>query len=415
MSFGSNVKRERVPARNRRPTQDTPKSTATGARKPLGRGGSDRKQREYASQTYLSHWSVIDSWDEADEALPQSIEPRLLELDIEDRSIIHHAIPHLKAREAPEIALEYIEQIVLKKPSLFIDKDKSGKLPMIEAAQYQPAILFRVIDLLVPAQIFSSSAQKCHGEQQHCPLHKVAHGRLKQSRKGKPSGSGSRPMTDEPFIVEDKDCLHGLIDIKLLREKDGELREALQSSLKENPEILHHLFKVEKFDQDNPCLIPLASFNILVKLLNDENFMPQHSEGLTPLQKAVGLFGELSIDYELLFEVIQASVNKCPQSIFIKGGKGDSPTVYQILEDKRSEQNAEWVAKAEDLLKKTCVGAKRIYDQDKKCWISQNIREKKNEFLYSHAPLGKFHSCDDPIPWLLLIRYRKTLLSQSYW
>ncbi|KAF9771633.1 hypothetical protein IL306_010721 [Fusarium sp. DS 682] len=192
---------------------------------------------------------------------------------------------------------------------------------------------------------------------------------------------GSKPMTDEPLAVGKKGCLHGLIDLGLLQEKDGELRKALQSSLKEHPEIFHHLFQVDKFDKDSPHFISLASFNILVELLCDENFIPQSPEGLTPLQRAIELFGKQSIDYELLFEVIQASVNKCPQSIFIEGGRGTGPTAYHILEDKKSEQNAEWLAKAEDLLKKTCVGAKKIYDQDKKDWISQNIREKKNELL----------------------------------
>ncbi|KAG5760015.1 hypothetical protein H9Q69_011133 [Fusarium xylarioides] len=399
MSFGPNVKRERVPAKGRRVTQHTPPSPASNTKSFMGNEDNERSQRRYALDTSFYHWEVIKSWKQPEAALPEPLPTRLLELDAENRSFIHQVIPEFASEEAPQIALEYVEAIVLEKPGLFINKDKSGKLPMIEAARFQSPILFRVLDLLVPTYILSLLAKKCHLEQQSCPLHKVAQGRLKQSRKGKPSTSRSKLTTDKPFAVEDMVCLHGRIDIRMLQEKDRELRGALHSSLKENPEILHHIFKVDKFDKKSPQCIPLASFKILVELLSDKNFVPQQPEGLAPLQEAIKLFGQDSIDYELLFEVIKASVNKCPQSIFIKGGGVRGPTACQILEDKRTQQNAEWLVKAQDLLKKICVGAKKIYDQDKKDWISENIRDKKNEFLYSHAPLGKcFHSCDDLIP-----------------
>ncbi|KAJ3547139.1 hypothetical protein NM208_g1666 [Fusarium decemcellulare] len=390
MAFDSNVKRERAPlqkarkanASQQKASESSPSTVPKNSRRE--RKGENRIEKMRQDLNISLHqMGLIDSWinpeNDTDLESDEHYSVRL-KTGQEDRNIIHQTISELQKNQigAPANALEYIEAI-----------------PMVEASKSQSAILFRIIDLLIPQRLLQTMTKRCQEEQKPCPLRAVAKGRLEQCYKRNSAGVNKiRPTVGEHSVPPGESCLHDLINVDALLRQDQELREILEKSLELHPQCLHFLIEEAKFDpgqKDNSQLISLDSFKSLLELLPDTVFNSTLPNGrYSPLQMAVQLFSKQSIDYKLLFDAIKALVERHPQSIFFKGGRsGNLKTAYHLFQNTKSKENAEWQSRAEELLKTTCIGAREIYDEEHGGWMTENLREKKNEFLYSQVALEK--------------------------
>ncbi|KXH30267.1 hypothetical protein CSIM01_12622 [Colletotrichum simmondsii] len=335
--------------------------------------------------------------------------------DNEDRNLIHRTIRELskKQKDLPPHALTFIESLVVNSPDLFVAKDSDQKVPMLEAANSQVAILFRIISLLIPSEIRDAIKTECQDEKFNCPLQKVALARRKQCsiNPGKASKASKTDTiqtadreqgldstrTEISGIAERTECLHGQVDVKRLLEKDHQLRKKLVAALKpyEQAQLcLQSLLVDNKFDKGqrkSDQVIPLPGFKTLVQLCPDDLFSNQPSNGYTPLQMAVKLYDTEDIDYDLLFFVIQALVDRCPASIFLKHeGKTNAYKLLKSLNEAKSTKNASSRALAEELLKRSCIGfSEGLGDGRLVLGGSKNDSwARKMDFLYWDAKLG---------------------------
>ncbi|KAK1480506.1 hypothetical protein CTAM01_14346 [Colletotrichum tamarilloi] len=335
--------------------------------------------------------------------------------DNEERNLIHRTIRELsrKQKDLPPHALTFIESLVVDSPDLFVAKDSDQKVPMLEAANSQVAILFRIINLLIPSEIRDAIKTECQDEKSNCPLQKVVLARRKQCsiNPGKASKASKTDTiqtadpeqgldstrTEISGIAERTECLHGQVDVKRLLEKDHQLRKKLVAALKPHEQAqlcLQSLLVDTKFDKGqkkSDQVVPLPGFKTLLQLCPDDLFSNQPSNGYTPLQMAVKLYGTEDIDYDLLFFVIQALIDRCPASIFLKHkGEKNAYKLLKSLDEAKSTKNASSRALAEELLKRSCIGfpeglgdARSVLGGERNdSWA------KKMDFLYWDAKLG---------------------------
>ncbi len=325
----------------------------------------------------------------------------------EQRNLIHMILIELEKEPAPPKALKLVEQLVLDEPGLFTQCDISGKTPLLEAAQHNVGILCHVIDLLIPEPVLKDIKIPCGGRDRTCPLSRVNKGRQRQFSKNRhPTGSASAddpgqaeqidgPETTEVQQDENDDvklegsCLCNLIDTDKVVKKDAQLRETLKAALgreqERQPLCLHLLIvNLELRGKEHTGRIPLDKFEILLQLCPDTVFESTTYDGYSPLQTAIRLYDKPFIDYQHLFLIIQALVNRLPSSIDVKAGYkagGDrETTAYRLLKglSKTGDKiNAQSRSRTEDLLKRICIGS------TSRTWDSMR------DFLYSDAKSGK--------------------------
>jgi hypothetical protein len=273
----------------------------------------------------------------------------LLKTGTDGRNLTHVLIFRLKdmRKRASPYMLDFVEELVVRDPQLFTRPDNFGQIPLHVAAASNVGILFRVVDLVIPVQVLEDMKTECTHTSDRCPLVDVNIKRRDQCQKRPDSGSqdnieqesrsppdggtniGQRRTQDNTRAKNDpaslrEACLHSRMDTDKVGEKDEELRrtltQALGHSTTSQASCLQSLLVVANFyeaEKDVPQKIPLNSFKVL-ELCPDKIFESSNSAGFNPLQMAVRLYNEQLIDYNHLFTIIQALVNRSPSSIFFK-------------------------------------------------------------------------------------------------
>jgi hypothetical protein len=338
-----------------------------------------------------------------------------LKLGLYKQHIIHQLLRKLQElrKGAPPEALAFIEDTVLQKPKFFTDADDNEKVPMLEAAKSLPAVLFRVLDLLIADSAREKIMAKC-ADGHKCPLWDVAEGRRKQCQLKKSSrdvnGSGPNGQIARSATLkasdnlgggarEDKNrCLHDDIDVKKLLDENKKLKDILEEALKpaaKSRECLQSLISETKFDPDQkvPQLIRLESFKILLSLCHGDVFGKDPEIGYSPLQRAVRLLNGESLDFQLLYDVIRALVEHCPASIFCKANvNGTSTTAYRLLKELKQANKTpgkeEWIQRSDELLTERCIGYRELGEDP-----ATNTWARKRDLMYWDPKTGKL-----PIP-----------------
>lgn len=328
----------------------------------------------------------------------------LEETDDMDRNVIHHLIDVLKANRkqhassevlsfAPPKALKFVEQLVLNDPRLFTKSAEDGCVPLLLAAKFNVEILFRVFNLVIPDPVLENIRKKCDESHQSCPLRNVPESRRKNCKKANPSRSArpdgtqqrkknDRFETTEATQAETSDavvenlCLCNSIDSDEVARKDALLRTTLEEALIPQDEelpCLHSLIVESNFDkglEKNIQILPLHPFKLLLQLCPDKVFENTTKDGYSPLQMAIRLYDKQSIDYEHLFSVIQALVDRSPSCIYVPAGyeakRDEGKSAYHLLkglqEAKPGSPNAISRSHTEELLKMTCISSLQEWD-----------------------------------------------------
>ncbi|KAK7402652.1 hypothetical protein QQX98_011598 [Neonectria punicea] len=406
------------PDETENPAGGTPEQLGSYDESNLGEVGRDEEE---GLVTYSLHRQIAKSWVTGESITVHEDKYRsvLLKKDPDGRNIIHRVLSDLKSKNirAPEKTLDSIEALVLEAPELFTTSAQYSMIPMIEASSSQINILFRVINLLIPQSALGEINVRCEQGCGQCPLWTVAEGRRNQYGQkinGTKDPNGDQLNRDKSTDkAQGKDitpqdgtyCLHDMIDVDGLLAGDRRLREVLKAGNQAlpkqhgqtQPPCLQSLLISDRFtrDQDpNSQLIELKGFKVLLQLCPDEIFTNALPIGHSPLQMAVQLYNNQSVDCDLLFSVIQALVDRNPRSIFFKSGEGkDARTAYRLLKElgePPSEQHSKSRKRAEELLKITCIGARRkLYDEKMKVWRHDYMLEEKRDFLYWNAKLER--------------------------
>ena len=424
------TKAPQPPGRNRSKSPDEQSKTGSENAKP------GQSQEDLLEEVYLAHGKIIKGWAGGSKVGNLLAEhEHLLHLrDPENRNLIHRTIQELqtKKKNAPQEALERIESLVLDDPKLFTAVDDYGKTPMLEAAKHQVTILFRVVSLLIPYSTLEKIKIKCGEDQETCPLWEVGEIYRKRCLKESKSrqvngadGTGRRKnigtsTAEAGSKDDDHPCLHDQVDPDKVIAKNKQLREILEEALKPTNEgqavFLQSLLAEMRFDPGPKRigqLISLQSFKLLLELCDDNVFTSVHQNGYSPLQTAVQLYEKQSIDYDLLFQAIQALVDRNPSSIFFKTEDGKAEkTAYRMLKEldgiasKESERSRNL---AEELLKRTCIGYRPKLEEENTTIEEEKTRRrlrtnkqrekikrleeldmwaKKKDFLYWDAKFG---------------------------
>lgn len=392
----------------------------------------DSSEEDEAEKVYRSHTRIIKGWNnDRPKKMRQKDYDSWFKTDPEDRNLIHRTIQGFvgKQRAPPPQALDFIESMVLKKPALFTAEDTSAKVAMLEAAKFQLPILFRVIDLLIPEPIPKAIKIKCPKGHTDCPLAIVPEGRrnqcLRNPNPGEPSsiadaGRHERVASEKTADgaiaevgtkIDHHSCLHDQVDVERVLREDIDLKSILKKALEPAGQAqaqapcLQSLIVETRFDRgqkENSQIIPLEGFKVLLQLCPDSVFKNAPLAGFTPLQMAVRLYDKESIDYDLLFDVIEALVDRAPSSVFVATEHNKvAKTAYRLLKElkeAKSEQNTRSRSRAEELLKRTCIGfRKETWDAKKGEWKYNNMWAEKKAFLYWNAKSGK----SKPLPGAL--------------
>ncbi|KAJ0359424.1 hypothetical protein COL154_008338 [Colletotrichum chrysophilum] len=332
-----------------------------------------------------AHRKLLNAWfndTKSGEEYSQVFEKRLRKND-DQQNIIHRAIKRFR-REPNDInplpVIKEIQSLVVEHPDFFVEADEDDKIPMIEAAKHHIATLFRVIDLLISRDSFIEIEKPFTGDCVKCPLLKASILRLRQCSRSVRSDADVIST-----LVDGEQCLHHTVDVQRLLEKDKQLRKRLELVLKSEKRAescLESLLNQNNFDSGRKAagrVLPLLGFKALLQLCPDELFnrKPKDATELTPLQRAVKLYDAQNIDYGLLLSVIQALIDRHPDSIFVKDAKGRN--AYRLLKEQQKTRNNSRV-EAEDLLKRKCIGFKGSSSTDE-----DGMWSKKSEFLYWDA------------------------------
>lgn len=271
------------------------------------------------------------------------------------------------------IAITYIEELLVEKPELFTEQDESPIVPMFEFPKLDASVLFRVIKLLIPVELIESLGKTgniCAKNASECPLWRVNNARREQCIKGKrakASGGKAAPVSAVAVaalgparIEKQRECLHDKVDVAKMKEEDAKLRSVLKVAMrapdactKVFKELLHERY----FDGD---LMEVEPFTTLLSLCPDNLFKEVRMGEQTPLQMAVQLYEKQSINYGRLSLIIQALVERCPESIFV-GATNDKEkgTVYRQLKKLGKGMTEDCICSrsdTEELFKRTCIG-----------------------------------------------------------
>ena len=412
-----------LPGGDGRPPNDIAKLRST-------RDSKHDSDYDEESITHTRHGKIVKAWFDGFEInlASKKYQSELLKKNDTAQNLIHRAIIELRKRKKkgllkafPLEAVDRIEELVLREPKLFTEPNETRQIPTFEAPRLDASVLFRVINQLIPHDVVEkleetrSNFDRCPDGT--CPLWSVSDGRRKQCQKESEASKrgentdrrNANPERNNIEIDEgnetdgeDEDtmrCLHGDIDAAKVLAEDRKLRKTLEMALNRQAYdmCLKPLLVVNKFDRgqkENAQIIPLEDFKILLWLCPDEVFSQVPTYSPTPLQLAVQLYEHQSIDYELLFSVIEALVERYPESIFLPATVDQKTrTAYRLLKELRkaeTEQNTKSRAKAEELLKRICIGFRRKrYDERKKAEVDDDMWTEKKQFLYWNAKQRK--------------------------
>ncbi|KAF3271949.1 hypothetical protein TWF970_010177 [Orbilia oligospora] len=311
--------------------------------------------------------------------------------DRPDSEVYDEGVPEANVTKR---ALELVEYLVVLNAGLMCQYDDSRSVPLELFATSYPTILFGIIDMLPSDIDLETMLRKCnttstaHATSDNiCPLKKL-NGCLRDSCLNSDVKNGLEPHKSH--------CIHPMINTSQLRTKITHIKETIQRFLVSSgnkPNIpqdtfIHVMLGKESFDTAvmRNDQTQLRSFKTILKFFPtaETSVLNQpDSKGYNPLQKAITLFKEGALNYELLYKTIKILVKYQPDSIYFrtKDHREESlgRTAYTLLKEmkpaigKRAEP---FWRKAENLLKKTC-----IRDRDPRDPNGEKIN--KIEYLYS--------------------------------
>ncbi|KAK6499513.1 hypothetical protein TWF506_004143 [Arthrobotrys conoides] len=291
-------------------------------------------------------------------------------------------------------ALELVEYLVVLNANLMCQYDDSRSVPLELFATSYPTILFGIIDMLPAETDLEAMLRKCdtsssiHTTSEHtCPLKRL-NGCLRDSC----LNSDNKQSFDPQKSI----CIHPMINTSQLRTKITQIKETIQKFLtssgnKPNMQqdtFIHVMLGKESFDTavTRNDQTQLRSFKTILEFFPKTEISVLNqpdSKGYNPLQKAIMLFKEGALNYDLLYRTIKILVKYQPDSIYFrtKDHREDSlgRTAYTLLKETRpaiGKKAETFWKKTENLLKKTC-----IRDLDPRDPNGERIN--KIEYLYS--------------------------------
>lgn len=373
-------------------------------------------EAEELEKVSTCHFRIINSWlkGKSKHNLDQEeYRSARYKSNYDKQNIIHRGITAIQDADKgiPDEAAKFIKQTVLYKPKLFTDMDRSRKMPMLEAAKFLPDILFMVLDLVIPDNTLDriktryDNSPKCSKDEK-CPLWDVDDNRRKQCQNAKTAGNvnhfnpnGEHDTTKASGLPGDElredvtRCLHGEVDVNKLIDEDKKLKDVLKTTLYsvEHARVcLESLISETNFDagKKNPQLIRPESFRTMLKLCHKDVFEKAPADKYNLLQQAVRLFDAESLDFELLFNVIQILVEHYPASIFHDARiNGAHTTVYKLLKElnkSNKSPNKEWIQRSDAMLREKCIGYRKENDD---MWA------EKRDLMYWDVKTGKSLTC----------------------
>ncbi|KAF3170663.1 hypothetical protein TWF788_010126 [Orbilia oligospora] len=311
--------------------------------------------------------------------------------DRPDSEVYDEGVPEANVTKR---ALELVEYLVVLNAGLMCQYDDSRSVPLELFATSYPTILFGIIDMLPSDIDLEVMLRKCNTTSTThttgdniCQLKKL-NGCLRDSCLNSDVKNSLEPHKS--------DCIHPMINTSQLRTKIAHIKETIQKFLVSSgnkPNIpqdtfIHVMLGKESFDTAvmRNDQTQLRSFKTILEFFPtaETSVLNQpDSKGYNPLQKAITLFKEGALNYELLYRTIKILVKYQPDSIYFKTKdhreESLGRTAYTLLKEMRpaiGKRAEPFWRKTENLLKKTC-----IRDRDPRDPHGEKIN--KIEYLYS--------------------------------
>ncbi|XXG99624.1 hypothetical protein Hte_005965 [Hypoxylon texense] len=308
-------------------------------------------------------------------------------------SIFHRIMKYLKSptdgdREDKSAASRlFLQHLVISYPDVLTHQNDGDLTPLDLAARKNKFVVFLITDLVVPDETLSLLRRKCEkatsrlgpntavkqGTARNCAieLHRALVRRFRR-----------------PGKFDDTACLHDLIDERKLAESDRNLRQILKKVLlgdeanENRSTCLHSLLEDETvFALDDAGKV-VETFQRLIRLCPKPLMGVCGQDGLTPLHKAIRLYSQDNINFELLNKIIVELFKRSPESLYetVQGNpksKDYSKSPYALLEDMKPQppgpntrgNKSKCYADIKRILKYACIGGNRARDQ-------------KREYLY---------------------------------
>jgi hypothetical protein len=358
----------------------------------------DKRMTSIYHEDLINSWTAFDSGIEYDPHDDDHVQARTA-TDNKGQNIIQSLILMLQYRRRqgdsgtlPAAAKPHLQQLILERPDM---------LPVLDAAKSQPDILFLAFDLVLPES--TQRALEAHPGVpelcESCPLldiPEVIRNGCPKTRHVESLSSAGDPPTAAVYAASNADpaCLHDQIDTEMVLQRGKSLREKLQKLLEpvaQTRKVLESLLDATRLDpgpEDAQLIRPASLWSLLV-LSPDDTFTEAQVNEPNLLGRAVNLFEEASIEYELLFEVIEALVRRSPASVFYNNGPKTNAyhLLAKLMESKSNTTMArEPMSKALDLIKRECIGYKGVVHGVKD---ATEMWAKKREVLYWSPSAGK--------------------------
>ncbi|KAF4448952.1 Subtilisin-like protein [Fusarium austroafricanum] len=285
-------------------------------------------------------------------------------------------------KPASEEVLRFVEDLVIDAPELFTEMNDHSSTPLIVAARFKLEVLFRVINLLVPAD----KLRECTRQKEKCPLSSVNQYMLVKfplEKKANVAASSNEKGREEIKRQEKCDgykslgtgtrepegldvCLHGPVNLKELTKHNDKIKAVLSAGMKQWS-CLQELLDSRNFDSYTAkTLIPHLSFRSLLQLCPDELFNTAGNGGFNPLQNAIRLYNESNLDFQHLSLVIKELVERAPSSIYFKA-------TYSAHQD-RDKKSLRLLVEIADRIEEDMQGDYTTFD------ISANEHGEYDEF-----------------------------------
>lgn len=391
-----------------------------GSKKPKKNKEREESQGNITIKIHAAHGKLIEHWIKENEQCDYSsiddglFQPNwheehkdLFETDWLGYNFIHRAITQIGngGGDIPGQISDIIQRMILERPESFTLPDNGNISPMVHAAKYDMSFLFEFLDLLIPESALEDIRIPCSAEQTECPLKQVHVMRMRHAEcrrnmeieANKEQTENNSDVDTKVLNVASESCLHGKIDINDLIRSDTDLRNTLKNALEsletQAYPCLLGILQEKNFDEDDEWRDErLRIFKIFLQLCPDSLFQLSDGEK-TPLQMAIQVYSKTGLDYDFLFDVVQALIDRAPWSIFVSSGSRNADTAYSMLQKhihRKDTPPDTPVDKAMKLLKETCIGYQGpVWDAKENRLHHQITSEDKIRYLYPGVELGE--------------------------
>jgi hypothetical protein len=322
---------------------------ASDCYKKIGDTRTDERNEEVADfhnavlrQRLLLDYKVEDEIVEIFEQGNKQFADLFLEPGSGGRNIFHTILERKRVSDKTALVL-FLQHLVISYPEVLERKDDSGLTPLEQAAKNNKAIVFLIVDLVVPDETIVVLQRKCDkasklssapsSEQKALVICEINLNKTLERRFRKPEE------------VDDSKCLHHLIDQNKLIDSNNNLQRILRGVLSPKDNKANENEANENEANENEANENEANENkvtCLHSLLDDDTpFTMENAEksietfrrlivlcpslidiynpdGFTPLHKAIQLYKSENFDFKLLNSVINELLERAPESIYSK-------------------------------------------------------------------------------------------------